>query len=109
MPTRQGLLPLLLPLLLLLLPRLASGGARIYSIHPIGGPVRGDTSITVLGYSLENIECVFFSAWEEQRKVDERYRSQNAAEENPGELEEVRMREEGTFRRHQHPPLHHCF
>ena len=56
---RQGLLPLPLLLLLLLLPKFASGGARIYSIHPIGGPVRGDTSITVLGYSLENIECVF--------------------------------------------------
>ncbi|GMI15229.1 hypothetical protein TrVE_jg241 [Triparma verrucosa] len=37
----------------------------------------------------ENIECVFFSAWEEQRKVDERYRSQNAAEENPEEEENL--------------------
>ena len=36
-----------------------SGGARIYSITPVGGPVRGDTAITVSGYELENIECIF--------------------------------------------------
>ncbi|GMH99704.1 hypothetical protein TrLO_g1752 [Triparma laevis f. longispina] len=39
-------------------------------------------------FAKENIECVFFSAWEEQRKVDERYRAQNAAEEAGEDKEE---------------------
>lgn len=42
--------------------RLTWAGARIYSIHPIGGPVRGDTTVTVHGYSLEQVECIFTPA-----------------------------------------------
>ena len=37
----------------------AAAGPRIYSLTPSGGPVLGDTAITVLGHDLENIECVF--------------------------------------------------
>ena len=38
---------------------LAVAGPRIYSITPAGGPVLGDTSITIVGHDLQNIECVF--------------------------------------------------
>ena len=46
-------------LFLFALIRRASAGSRIYSIEPIGGPVRGGQLITVRGHMLENIECIF--------------------------------------------------
>ena len=50
---------LLLRAALLLSPHAAAAGPRIYSLTPSGGPVLGDTAITVVGHDLENIECVF--------------------------------------------------
>ena len=56
MRTRPALL--LLPLLGLLVRR-AGAGFQVQAVHPLGGPVGGDTSVTVTGYGLAGVECEF--------------------------------------------------
>ena len=38
-------------------------GQRLYEIHPVGGPVLGDTAITVIGTGLSGVECQFEKRW----------------------------------------------
>jgi hypothetical protein len=46
-------------LLWLIVERYAALKSRIYDIRPVGGPIFGDTAITLNGYGLQGVECIF--------------------------------------------------